>query len=444
MTRYFQLLFAIFCTGIFLPVHAQIINTFAGTGIAGYNGDGIACGTAQLDTPFAVAVDKMHNVYISDSRSYRIRKVDASGTISTIAGTGVAGFGGDNGPATLAQIKQPFGIFVDDTGNVLFADANNNRIRKISTTGIITTIAGNGVAGFSGDNAPAVSAMLNTPGDVCNDKTGRIYFIDIINNRIRKIDTSGIITTIAGGGSTLGDNGSATLASLNTPQNIAIDGNGNIYVTDGGNHRIRKISTLGIITTIAGTGIPGFNGDWLQATSAQLYAPVGIKIDKDGNIYITDATNGRVRKISNAGIMTTIAGNGMWGYGGDGGPAVAAKFYSMGGIAVDDSVNMYIADAGNNRIRIIGKVLDVNNISNETSDIIVSPNPNRGFFTINISSAISQQVEIIITNMLGQKIKEYTTQTNNLLEVYITTPPGIYLISAVTASGRTTTKMIIQ
>ncbi|MFI5196504.1 MAG: T9SS type A sorting domain-containing protein [Chitinophagales bacterium] len=441
LTLYLPFFFIIFS----FSAHAQIITTFAGTGTPGYNGDGIACTASTLDTPAGVAVDHAHNVYIGDSWNYRIRKVNTSGIITTIAGTGVSGYSGDNGPATLAKINVTTCVFADDSGNVYFADLVNSCIRKINTLGIITTIAGSGTPGFSGDNGPATLAQLYEPDGVYADSLGNIYISDELNNRIRKVNSSGIITTIAGGGTVLGDGGPATAALLNEPGGITMDSSGNLYIADIYNQRVRKVNTSGIITTIAGNGtLCGYNGDGIPATSARLCGPGSVKADRHGNIYIAEGGGQRIRKINTSGIITTIAGNGMQGFSGDNGPAIAAQFDNPASIAIDDSVNMYIADSWNNRIRRIEKVLSVNTINDATTGIKISPNPNTGFFTLTISSVTEQQVELIITNVLGEKIKECKTITNKPLDISISVPTGIYFLSAITASGKITGKMIIQ
>ncbi len=248
--------------------------------------------------PSAVSFDRKGYMYIADAWNRRVRKVDTTGTIHTIAGTGVLGYTGDGGPAILATLNQPAGVAVDDSGNVYFADSYNNCIRMVNKLGIITTIAGTGVAGYSGDGGAATAAKINIPVRVALDKSGNLYFSDF-SNRIRKIDKSGIITTVAGTGFVgfYGDNGQATNAQLNGPAGISVDAIGNIYIADSYNQRIRKIDASGIITTVAGTGIRGHTGDGGPATAADLNAPDGVVIDNDGNLVFTEYGGNTVRKI---------------------------------------------------------------------------------------------------------------------------------------------------
>src|ERR1051326_6029592 len=275
--------------------------------------------------------------------------------ISTAAGTGTAGYTGDGGPATAAELNTPFGVAVDAAGNFYIAEWSNHRVRKVDTSGVITTIAGIGIAGFGGDGGPATEAALNSPEGVAVDSAGNVYIADSFNNRVRKIDTSGTITTIAGTGEPrYTGEGVATQVGLNDPSGIAIDRSGNIYIADNSSHRVRKLSG-DTISTIAGTGIAGFSGDGGPATSAQVYNPTHLAIDPAGNIYVADYINNRVRKINTAGTITTVAGsatpNNQGGYSGDGGPATSAQFNKPAGIAIDGSGNLYIADAGNDRVR---------------------------------------------------------------------------------------------
>ncbi|MFH1352591.1 MAG: LamG-like jellyroll fold domain-containing protein [bacterium] len=330
-----------------------IITTVAGTGSSGYSGDGGSATSAQLNLPCGVTADDSGNVYIADRNNHRVRKVNTSGTITTIAGNGSAGYSGDGGTATSAQLYFPFGVAVDSSGNVYIADYGNNRIRKINTSGIITTIAGNGSGGYSGDDGSATSAQLYYPAGVAVDGSGNIYIADYYNHRIRKVDLSGYITTIAGNGSAgySGDGGTATSAQLYYPAGVAVDGAGNIYIADYNNKCIRKINTSGIINTIAGTGTGGYSGDDGTATSAQLNDPRGVVTDSSGNVYIADSSNNRIRVISTSGIITTIAGTGTSGYSGDDGAATSAQLNWPTGIAITSSGNIYIADATNNRIR---------------------------------------------------------------------------------------------
>jgi hypothetical protein len=335
------------------------ITTVAG----GAFGDGGQADNAMVRSPDGVAVDTAGNVYIADSSDSRIRKVDAiTGLITTIAGTGTYGYGGDGGPATSAQLAYPSGVAVDTAFNIYIADQGNSRIRKVNAiTGDITTIAGTTIAGtgtdgYNGDSIPATSAQLNNPRGVAVDTAGNIYIADRDNARVRKVDAiTGVITTIAGTGTSgyNGDNITATTARLRNPNGVAVDTAGNIYIVDSGNYRIRKVTgSSGVITTIAGDGDYGGGGDDGQATSAQLRIASGVAVDTAGNIYIADLDDDRIRKVDAiTGVITTIAGTDTNGYAGDGGPATNAQLNYPNGVAVGATGNVYIADTGNSRIR---------------------------------------------------------------------------------------------
>lgn len=335
------------------PPADGIITTLAGTGTRGSAGDGGPATSAQLSAPRTMAADAAGNVFVADTENHRIRKVDTSGTITRIAGTGVAGYSGDGGPATNAQLNNPHGVAVDGAGNVYVADSPNHRIRKISPAGIITTVAGTGTAGYNGDGIPATSARLAYPKGVEIAPDGSLYIGDANNHRIRRVDASGEITTVAGSGVAgfSGDGGPATLARLNFPRNVAFDAAGNFYIADNDNYRVRRVDTSGVITTVAGTGVAGYSGDGGPATSAQLNQVRDVAVDGAGNLYIADQVNHRVRRVDPAGTITTFAGTGVGGYNGDDRMAATAQLAGPRGVAVDSSGRVYIGDTGNHRIR---------------------------------------------------------------------------------------------
>lgn len=330
-----------------------IITTVAGNGTNGFSGDGGPATNASLAAPTGLAVDANGNLFIADPYNGRIRKVDTKGTITTIAGTGIFGFSGDGGLATNADLRYPYGVAVDANGNLFIADLHNHRIRKVTSNGIITTVAGLGESAFSGDGGPAIKATLSTPYGVTVDVGGNLFIADYGNSRIRKVDADGMITTIAGDGTHgfSGDGGLATRAALNKPYGVVLDAGGNLFIADEFNHRIRKVTTNGIISTVAGNGTINYSGDNGLAISANIGSPYGLTVDKSGNLFMADADNHRIRKIATNGIITTVAGNGISGYSGDGGLATKAQLYGPTDVTIDASGNLYIADASNNRIR---------------------------------------------------------------------------------------------
>ncbi len=331
---------------------AQTITTVVGTGVAGYSGDGGAATAAQLNGTDGLAFDKSGNLLVGDYYNNTIRKISPAGIITTIAGTGASGNSGDGGLATAAKISQPEGICVDNAGNIYFVARGFNLIKKISTIGIISTIAGTGLAGYTGDGGPATAARLNQPIGISIDNAGDLFICDDGNNVIREINTAGIITTIAGTGTAgfSGDGGPATAAMMSDPGELALDNAGNLYVSDRGNYRIRKISSTGIITTIAG-GTSGYYGDGGPATAAWLDFVCGLSLDNSGNLYFCDTYNNVIRKIDNAGIITTVAGSGYEGYTGDGGPPRCAQLDIPVSVIFDNAGNYYISDGNNNVVR---------------------------------------------------------------------------------------------
>ena len=335
-----------------------IITRFAGSlnssgiPLSGYSGDGGAATSAKLSFPRDIAVDS-GNVYIADGNN-RIRKVDSSGIITTIAGTGEYGFSGDGFAAITAKLAGPRAVAVDSFNNLYIADTDNTRIRKVDSSGIITTIAGTGVYGYSGDGFAAITAKLASPHAVAVD-SGNLYIADTENSRIRKVDSSGIITTIAGTGEYgfSGDGFAAITAELSFPWGVTVK-SGNVYIADTDNFRIRKIDSSGIIRTIAGTGEYGFSGDGFAAITAELSIPRGVAVDS-GNVYIADSGNHVIRKIDSSGIISTVAGSlESSGYSGDGGLASSAQFDWPFAVELDSSGNLYIADRFNHMIRKIG------------------------------------------------------------------------------------------
>lgn len=386
----------------------RIIDTVAGDRVRGYNGDGIPAKEAHLYFPAGITVDAMGDLYIADMENHRIRKVDVNGIITTVAGNGIGGYSGDGGPATAASFFYPGSIAVDNIGNLYIAD-NSHRIRKVDKNGTITTIAGTGTYGYSGDGGPATAAKIHFPSGIQIDNTGNLYFGDTYNRRVRKIDPNGIITTVAGNGirGYSGDGGLATAARLSYPHELAIDVNGNLYILDWGNYCIRKVDTKGIITTVAGTGIRGYSGDGGPAVSANLNYSYGVAVDVIGNLYIADSFNYRVRKVDSTGIITTIAGTGTYGYGGNGGPATEAMIEHSSGISIDTAGNLYFSEDS-----VIRKVAPPSIFASFTAagDITFAEENGLGYI---ISSAGQQKTTIDLNT--GRTLYTFGYDSNNNL-----------------------------
>ena len=335
--------------------HAQTITTYAGccTG-AGPVGNGDPATAAKLFDPVSGTFDKYGNYYfVEELAGNRIRKVNTANIITTVVGTGVAGFSGDNGPATVAQIHTPTSVTLDTAGNIYITDATNNRVRRVdAVTGIITTIVGNGSATSTGNGFPATAATVTNPTDVCFDKYGNLYVAEYAA-RVRKITPSGIIYGFAGNGipGYSGDGSRADTSKLGVVAGLVADTFGNIYIADQSNARIFKVNTSGIITTYAGTSTGYlFNADGIPATSANI-DPVKMRFDKSGNLFIAEDQNYRVRMVDGSGIIHTVAGIGTPGFSGDNGPATAAQFLYPTGVAFDQCGNLYVPEASNDKVR---------------------------------------------------------------------------------------------
>jgi sugar lactone lactonase YvrE len=334
-----------------VSLHAQTVKTTAG----GFVGDGGSATKATLDFPVFVAQDKGGNLYISELEGQRIRKVTLAGAISTYAGTGIAGFSGDGGPAKAATLSNPTGLTFDPAGNLIVADQGNNRIRKIDTTGTITTIAGTGAIGYSGDGGPALLATFNAPYAVAYDAAGSLYITDILNYVVRVVNTSGIISTYAGNGTAgyRGDGGPATSSSLNFPRGMAFDSSGNLYIADTANHRVRVVNPAGTINTFAGNGVRGYGGDGGLATNARIGNPRGVAVHS-GRLYISNGGQATTRSVViSTGIIRTYAGYGFagFGYDGDGNALLSSRFAIPSGLLFSSTGNLLIVDSQNQRLR---------------------------------------------------------------------------------------------
>ncbi len=435
MKKLITLLALAFC----LNAKAQIITTVCGNGTGACAGDGGQATNAELYYPMGLTFDALGNLYIADDQNYRIRKINTSGIISTFAGTGSFGYYGDGSNAISAGLQNPEGLAFDAAGNLYIADYSSARIRKVNTLGIISTVAGNGTQGFSGDGGAATAAELNNPARVAFDAAGNLYIADEYNNRIRMVNTSGIISTVAGStGGYSGDGGQATAAKLSYPTGIAFDAAGNLYISNG--DCIRKVNAAGIISTYAGNGTGGYSGDGGQATVAQLNGSDGITFDAAGNLYIADGNNFRIRKVTNAGIITTIAGGNTQGFSGDNGLATSAELTGPLAVALDAHGGLYIADYSNMRIRKIsnvGQAAGIEQFANKEEQINIYPNPAATSFMVSYTGSIK---EITLVNVLGNEVLN-TTQTNIDVSGLAN---GVYFINLNTSEGLLTKKLIVQ
>lgn len=328
----------------------NIIVTYAGNGQAGSGGDGGPATAAQLSTPSGVVLDNAGNVFVVDTAANRVRKVVTSGTISTVAGTGVPGFAGDGGPAIAAKLKAPTGLAMSASGVLYVADTGNNRVRRVAADGAISTIAGTGAVGYTGDAGPATAAKLSGPTGLALDPAGDLFIADTGNDVVREVFADGTIVTFAGTGKRgfSGNTGPATKAKLSLPVGLTMSGQA-VLISDTGNNQVREVSG-GTITAFAGTGAGGFSGDGGQATAAQLSGPVGVDADPLGNVFVVDAGNRRIRQVTASGLISTFAGTGAAGFSGDGGPAELAMIQALGGISVSPN-DVFFADTLNHRVR---------------------------------------------------------------------------------------------
>ena len=528
---------------------AQIITTIAGNGSRTYSGDGGPALLAGIWLPLGLAVDSAGNVYVA-TNSYRVRKISPAGIITTFAGNGTSANSGDGGPATSAGITGPTGLALDNRGNLYISDGNWT-IRKVDASGIITTVAGTGTAGYSGDGGPATAAQIQGCLGIGTDTAGNLYLGDGVDYVVRKVSTSGIITTVAGSGTGgfSGDGGLATSAQLASPNDLCTDRAGNLYIADNLNYRIRKVDTAGIITTVAGNGSTTYSGDSILAIDEGFMRVDYVTVDDAGNLYITSRGGGvgnHIFKVNNAGIITTIAGSGPIGFSGDGGPAKAAKVNAPGKVALYKNGDLYFSDWQNNRIRRIsarpyfvngsaqaeswcGGKLNIDTLlsANDSNSgnperwsvvrgpyhgtavatytavstgytvlpsglsytpavgfigtdtllvritdslvadtttlyltvrncrvavgtlpaindaLTIFPNPTDGTFTISFISPTQEQARAVITDIVGNKVKELSLMANKEISVRLDVPAGVYLINVTTAEGRSYKEQIV-
>jgi sugar lactone lactonase YvrE len=396
-----------------------LTSTAAGTGVAGATGDGSAASAATFQTPGATAIDNLGNVYVADATANEVRKFTAGGTITRVAGTGTAGSSGDGALATAATLSGPSGVAVDATGNVYIADTGNNKIRMVSAaTGNISTVAGTGTAGYTGDQGTPAAATLHAPMQLAWSPLGILYVADSGNNVVRSISfNEQLITTVAGNGTASfdGDGGAGPLAELTSPQGVAVDGSDNVYIADTGNNRIRKLSQ-GYISTLAGETGSSFNGDGPAAT-ATLGAPAGVAADLAGNVYVADTANQRIRLIT-SGQIITIMGTGAAGATGDGGSSNLAAISSPQAIALDSAGNVYIADTGNHKVRSIA--VNANSLTFKT----LNPGESSPAQTVTLYDTGNQNLAVGSVTVPAGYIEQASTSGTDCTSAPISVIPG--------------------
>ncbi|MBS1584069.1 MAG: T9SS type A sorting domain-containing protein [Bacteroidetes bacterium] len=422
MTKHISALLALLT--FFSISKGQIINTIAGNGTAGYGGDNGVATSAVINAPSTVAVDGTGRVYIVDKENSRIRMINTSGIITTIAGTGVAGYNGDNIPAIYAQLNTPWGIALDSFGNIYVGDRFNYRIRKIDTLGIISTIAGTGNPSNNGDGGLATNADVGVPISICFDATGNLYFTT--DAYVRKVAVNGIISTYV-------------KDSLDMPGGLIFDASGNLYIADGRVNRVWVVSPSGVISTFAGTGVGTFGGDGGQAVAAQLRNPGDVAVDAAGDILIADIANHRIRKVDHAGIITTFAGTGTPGFSGDGGYPLSAQLqYPTAVFCSPDAI--YITDCENNRIRKIDATAKVQT-GETTAGLVLYPNPNIGNFCIRGKvKTRSNSADLVIMDLTGKVLlRDKVALENGNIQREVAfeqnVPAGCYVLQVVTEQG---------
>ncbi len=439
------LLFAAVCQS----ASAQYISNFAGNGSSvgsatgAYSGDGWLAIHAQLNQCAGVAVDGAGNIYIADKGNNVVRRVNTSGIITTFAGTGTVGASGNGGQATAARLNGPVAVATDAAGNVYITDNGNNAIRKVNTAGFITAYAGVGSAGYSGDGASALAAELKAPEGITIDALGNLYIADAGNNVVRKVDTAHNITTVAGTGTAgkSGDGGAAIAAKLSQPTGVATDQYGNLYIADNANHSIRKVTAAGIITTIAGTGLAGNSGDGGPAVSATLRYPSSVSVDGSSNIYIADQGNNNVRVINAAGAISHYAGTSTAGYSGNGGLAATATLSSPRNVLADGWGRVYVTDYGNHGVRVVTATPIVgvqHTVGAATLNIF--PNPAKGAFTVELPGNTTAQVTV--TDITGRLLQ--TQEVNSKTATIRALTPGHYTVTVKTGEQTVTGKVVVE
>jgi hypothetical protein len=430
---------------------AQDIHTIAGTGMVGYSGDGAAATNASMNGPYGIAADTAGNIYFADADNNCIRKVDKWGVITTIAGTGTPGYSGDKGPATAAMLKWPTYVALDDTGNVLFTDTRNYRIRKINkATGIITTIAGNGQVSNTVtllEGSVATSVAIGFMSGIAVDSSGNLYISDLTHAKIWKVTPKGRMSAFAGtvSGANLNDGHPATTTKISLPGGLAFSPAGELVYIDRGYNKVRKVTKDGIVVTVAGSDSAGYLGDGGPATTARLGNPASVCFSQSGTMYITDYSNHRIRTVNTEGIITTIAGNRFAGYNGDEISATAAGLFYPTGICMAVDGNIYLTDNSSNRVRMIdtGHVASLSDTLPGES-IIVYPNPSGGKFTLLVKSGYTNAAMMQVIDVAGRQVAKMPISTNVPIELQLMLPKGEYIISVSSVNGLWHAKLSIS
>lgn len=412
---------------------AQYVSTFAGSGVSGaVDANGI---NASFNQPGYMCMDPAGNLYVADYRNNKIRKITPTGDVTTFVGSGSQG--ATDGTGTGATFYRPASICIDSQGNFYVADFMNHKIRKVTSGGVVTTFAGSGFQGSANGNG--TSASFDFPADLVADAADNIYVVDKENNKIRKITPSGDVTTFAGANFSGSTDGMGTTARFNKPSGICIDASGNFYISDQYNQKIRKITPAGQVSTIAGSGAQGSTDG--AAATASFYYPTGICIDTSGNLFVADFSNEKIRKITPLGIVSTYAGSGA--QGANDGNAATATFFSPTGVFVDDSDLIYVSDQFNHKIRKIEESTAGIDDNEFIKGVTVYPNPSNGFITIHFSKEVNNSF-FILNDISGRQVMigELNSQKTRLdFSSFLT---GLYFIEVVTDQGKAIKKVIIK
>jgi trimeric autotransporter adhesin len=429
-----------------VSVRAQYISTFAGTGTAGYTGDGGLALTAQFNGCSGVAVDGAGNIYIADQGNNVVRRISFAGVISTFAGTGTAGYSGNGGQASLAQLNQPVAVATDAAGNVYISDMGNSTVRIVNTLGIISNYAGNGTAGYTGNGGNANLAQLNNPVGIALDAAGNLYIADALNNVIRKVEAgTQFMTTYAGSGAqgNSGDGGPAAMAKMYAPSSVAVDVSGNVYIADQLNNTIRKVSAAtGLISNFAGNGAAGNSGDGGLAVAAGLRYPSSVSVDGAGNVYIADQGNYNIRMVTTDGMIHHVAGASTNGYDGDGGLAATAKMGAPKAVYVDGWSRIYIADNNNHAIRVITATSGTPSLENNRQ-LSIYPNPANGRVMISLPAGAGEGT-VSVSDILGNIVATSTASANLSVLNTASWAKGNYMVRVITERGSYTGKLCVN